>query len=332
MTLRLLNYNIRKFLLNPFQLWNSIKTVTGIVLFHLTKIYFPSKSPLVLMMEPTNLCNFNCPLCDKGAGKLTRPEGIMSVDDYKKIIQDAGRGLKMLMLWNQGEPFVNNKITEFVRIARKRNIFTIISTNGSLLSRNAEKIIGSGLDELIISLDGAKSETYDIYRQGGEFAGIVAGAKELVRIRGKKLHPLISLQFLLLKQNIDEIPEFEKLAEEIGADRVLWKTVQVGDEEDALKYLPVEEKFTRYRKGLKLNRRRNDCRRILFSAMIDWNGNMVPCCFDKNELFMLGNVIEQGFEKTWRGNAFTEFRRKIARNDRPDMCSNCTEGLEKLFL
>ena len=286
------------------------------------------------MIEPTNLCNFNCPLCDRGSGKLSRPDGRMSLEDFKSVLDNAGGGLKMAMLWNQGEPFINNNLIDFIKIASGRNIFTIISTNGSLLYKNTEEIIDSGLNELIISLDGASAETYNLYRQGGDFNKIVEGAKKLIQLRGKKLQPLISLQFLLLKQNANDISDFEKLAEDIGADRILWKTVQVGDESEAAEYLPEDERFTRYRKGdeLKLKRVRNSCRRILYSAVIDWNGNMVPCCFDKDEKYVVGNVLEQGFDRTWHGKEFAEFRRKIALDDKPEMCSNCTEGLEKLFI
>ena len=286
------------------------------------------------MVEPTNFCNFNCPLCDKGSGKLTRPEGSISLDNFTRILDDIGSGLKLLLLWNQGEPFINRELPAIVRAAKKRRIFTIISTNGSLLERNAADIVDSGLDEIIVSLDAANPETYNRYRRGGDFRVILEGVRELVRQRDGKSTPLISLQFLLLKHNLSEIADFKRLAADIGADRVLWKTVQVTDEKMAGTFLPSEGRFTRYSDShsLKLKRFRYDCRRILYSAVIDWNGNVVPCCFDKNEDFLLGNAFTENFNNIWRGDKFVHFRDIIANGKRPRMCANCTEGLRRLFI
>ena len=286
------------------------------------------------MIEPTNRCNFSCPLCDKGSGRLSRPEGIMSPEDLEKILLGAGPGLKMALLWNQGEPFINNKLTKMIRNLRERGIFTIVSTNGSLVSRNAEDIVASGLDELIISLDGSRKETYDLYRKGGDFDKIIAGVKRLAEVRGNSSKPLISLQFLLLKHNIDEIEEFKRLKKETGADRVLWKTVQVSNRSEADEYLPEDTQYTRYesRSDLRVKKRGFDCRRIIYSAVIDWNGNLVPCCFDKNENHVIGNVLQDGFSKVWFGREMMKFRQDIAAGNLPEMCYNCTEGLKRLFL
>lgn len=334
MKIRILRWWFNRYKLNLHQLSNLLSTVKGVVFFHLFKKYYPSQKPLILMIEPTNRCNFNCPLCDRGLGAITREEGIMSFSTFKNIINQAGKGLKLAMLWNQGEPLINKNFTEMVRYAKARNIFTVVSTNGSLLDRNAEKIVNSGLDELIISLDGATEKTFNLYRQGGDFNQIIEGVKKVVKLRGKRLSPLISLQFLLLKHNISEMEKFKDLAKEIGADRVLWKTVQVMDQNDAQEYLPENDKYSRYRKGKFGNLKRiyQGCRRILYSAVIDWNGNVVPCCFDKDEEYVVGNVLEDGLENVWRGEKYTKFRAQIASGDKPEMCSNCTEGLEKLFI
>ena len=297
------------------------------------KLSVPSR-PLILMVEPTNRCNYRCPLCDKGSGKLTRPEGDMSLDNFTNLLNMAGDSLKMLMLWNQGEPLLNHQLPDMIAQARSRGIFTVVSTNGSLLERKWAGLIDSGLDELIISLDGIDPSSYKKYRRGGNFQEVTEGIKAFAASRGKRFKPLISLQFLLLKENIDNIGEFEILAKELGADRVLLKTVQVANERQAEEYLPHELKFTRYsdHRAEKTRRRRFDCRKILYSAVIDWNGNMVPCCFDKNEDFVMGNVFADGLVESWNGEKFRVFRENIAAGKRPPMCYNCTEGLEKLFL
>jgi len=332
--IRLFRWWINRHKLNLHQLLNVLSTVKGAILFHLFKKYFPPRKPLILMIEPTNRCNFSCPLCDRGSGMITREEGIMSLSTFQNIINQTEKRLKLLMLWNQGEPLINKNFAEMVQYAKEKKVFTVVSTNGSLLERNAKKIIDSGLDELIISLDGATEETFKIYRQGGDFNTIVEGAQKLIKTRGKRLFPLVSLQFLLLKHNTSEIEDFQNLAKKIGADRVLWKTVQVMDQSGAEKYLPENDQYSRYKNGRfgQLKKTYDGCRRILYSAVIDWNGNVVPCCFDKDENYVVGNVVKDGLDKVWNGEKFAEFREKIASGDKPEMCSNCTEGLEKLFM
>lgn len=334
MNLRILRYHLHRYILNPPQFGNFLAMLWGLMRWKITGRYFPPRKPLILMIEPTNFCNFNCPLCDRGAGKLNRPEGFMSPSQFESLIAAAGNNLKLALLWNQGEPLLNKNFTQMVRAAKKRGIFCVVSTNGSLLDKFARDIVDSGLDELIVSLDGAKAETFNLYRRGGDFRSIIEGVKKVVRLRSGKSTPLISLQFLLLKHNTAEIADFKKLAADIGADRVLWKTVQVANTEEAEEYLPQESRFSRYsdKKRLKLRRVRKGCWRILYSAVIDWNGNMVPCCFDKDENFLLGNVFTDGFDQVWRGEKFARFRARLAQGKPPAICSNCTEGLKRIFV
>ncbi|MBC8277956.1 MAG: radical SAM protein [FCB group bacterium] len=334
MNRRLAVYRLSKIRLNFAQARSFVLTLINLIGWKSFRKLFFKAPPLILMIEPTNRCNFSCPLCDKGTGKLSRPEGSMSPEDQEEILKGAGPGLKMALLWNQGEPFINNKLTKMIGKLRERNVFTIVSTNGSLVSRNAKDIVDSGLDELIISLDGSRRETYDLYRRGGDFDEIVAGVRRLAEVRGDRNKPLISLQFLLLKHNVDEIEDFKRLKEETGADRVLWKTVQVSSRSEADEYLPEDTQYTRYegRSDLRVKKKGFDCRRIIYSAVIDWNGNLVPCCFDKDENHLIGNVLQQGFSKVWFSREMMKFRQDIAAGNLPEMCHNCTEGLKKLFI
>ena len=334
LTLRLTAYNISKIKLNLGQFSNFLLTSLNLISWKFFRKVPFRAGPLILMVEPTNRCNFSCPLCDKGADKLSRPEGIMPVENLEKILAEAGAGLKMVLLWNQGEPLINKNLPAMIKSLSEKDVFTIVSTNGSLVSRNAQRIVDSGLDELIISLDGSKKETYDLYRMGGDFDEIIKGVKELAAVRGKKLKPLISLQFLLLKHNIDEIEDFKRLRKETGADRILWKTVQVSTRTEAEEYLPNDTEFSRYsdRSASQVKKRSLDCRRIIYSAVVDWNGNMVPCCFDKDEKHVMGNVLERNFNEVWFSEEMMKFRRNIASGRMPEMCHNCTEGLKELFI
>jgi len=334
MNRRMLFYRLARARSTLPQILNMGISAASVLWWKFFKKGFVGSTPLILMVEPTDVCNFKCPLCDKGSGRLNRDSGYLKPAYFVKILDSAGSGLKMLYLWNQGEPFLNKELPAMIAAAKIRHIFCIVSTNGSLLERDAEAIAACGLDELIVSLDGADAETFNLYRRGGDFGKIVAGTKKLVQVRGKKSRPLISLQFLLLKHNYRQIEQFRRLQSETGADRILWKTAQVYSSAEAAEFLPADSSLSRYADAasLTLKRKRFDCRRILYSAVIDWNGNLVPCCFDKDENITLGNVLNDDLKSIWKSEKYREFRQKIAAGERPPMCANCTEGLERLFI
>ncbi len=327
-------YILRKFQLTPQQIINGVWSYYNIIIWNKRKRGPITPAPLMLMIEPTNRCNFKCPLCDRGSGKLSREVGEMTYSQFKNIIDQAGRNLKAIYLWNQGEPLLNKQLPEFIEYAVRKRIFTVISTNGSMLERIATRLLKASPDEIIVSLDGASEESYKKYRRGGDFSKIIKGVQYLSQLRGRNIRPLISLQFLLLKHNIDELNRLNQLLDITGADRVLLKTVQVSSSREAGEYLPLERRLSRYNdyRELKLRRRRGGCYRIFYSAVINWNGDMTPCCFDKDANFTLGNVFIEGLRTIWQGEKFNSFRRAVISGRGPKMCNNCTEGLERLYI
>ena len=136
-----------------------------------------------------------------------------------------------------------------VKYARSKGIYTITSTNGHFLNdKNARETIESGLDRLIISVDGTTQETYESYRIEGKLESVLQGAKNVVKWK-KELNsptPHIIFQFLVVKPNEHQIPDIYKLAEEIGVDEVKLKTAQVYDYENGNDLIPTIEKYARY--------------------------------------------------------------------------------------
>ena len=93
----------------------------------------------------------------------------MELGDFKHLVDQLGDEVFMMMMWNQGEPYINKCFNHMVRYAHERGIFTFTSTNGHFVRNDeqARAIVESGLDELIVSLDGVDQETYEKYRVGG---------------------------------------------------------------------------------------------------------------------------------------------------------------------
>ena len=290
--------------------------------------------PISISIEPTTSCNLRCPECPSGLRSFTRPTGMLATEMNAKVIDELAPELFYITYYFQGEPYLNPSFTEMVRYASDKNIFTATSTNAHYLDdENCKKTIDSGLSKLIISIDGIEHSSYEKYRIGGKLDNVIAGTKNMVewkRKTGSKT-PEIVWQFIVFRHNQDEIPKLEDEAKKLGVDRVSVKTAQVYNFEDNTDLIPTLEKYSRYKlvEGVyKIkNKLLNQCWRMWSSAVITWDGKIVPCCFDKDATHQMGEVAEQKFEEIWKGEEYQRFRNHILQSrSEIDICKNCTEG------
>lgn len=290
-----------------------------------------SGRPLSLFIEPTNICNLKCPLCPTGNGLLKKNKGYMSLENYKKIIDQLGSTAFSVTLWNYGEPSLNKDFFEMIKYAKKKGLKVITSTNGILFKdkENAAKLIDSGLDELVFAVDGATEETYTKYRRNGNFNMLVEGIKELTHLKKerKSYFPFLSMQFIIMKDNEHEVEKIQDLAKELNVDELILKTVFLfNDASKAEKYLPKEKKYSRYID----NARCKDslipgCDGLWTGININYDGTVVVCCFDYPENFKLGNIFEDDFENgIWNSEQMQKFREMVwDKKDSIIMCKNC---------
>ena len=340
------------------RLWNAAKVIASMGLSWSLRRPVVWGRPFMLMVEPTNLCNLKCPLCPSGNGEMSRERGNMDLGHYRKLIDETGDDLVLLLLWNQGEPFINKSLAEMIRYAHDKRIPTITSTNGHFVRTREEalELVDSGLDEIIISLDGVDQETYERYRVGGKLERVLGAARLLAAAKRERSSrtPLVNLQFIVFRHNEEDLTEAERLARELEADQFLVKTAQVYSPEDAATFLPEQDLYRRY-EGLEENSRpaggegnglrvkgqpARGCKVLWYSSMVNWNGDVAPCCFDKDVDYRLGNAFsadaangqEGTFGEAWRSRAYADFRRTV-HGDRGavDMCRNCSEGYRGMF-
>jgi len=324
------------------RLWNCIKVLSSMGFSWLARRPVVWGSPFMLMVEPTNFCNLKCPLCPSGNGQMTRPRGSMDLKSFKKLVDQVHQDVFLMMLWNQGEPYINRCFNEMVRYAHERRIFTFTSTNGHFIRtpEQAGQIVESGLDEIIFSLDGVDQETYERYRVGGKIERVFAGIQLLVQAKEElgSPTPLVNLQFIVMKHNEKDLAEAERRARELKVDKFLIKTAQVYSPVQAEAFLPIEEDYSRYEgegngkltvKGQPVR----GCKVLWYSSMVNWNGAVAPCCFDKDVDFEMGQAFDgSSFARIWWGRPYMDFRQKIL-SDRKSvtMCLNCSEGYRGMF-
>jgi radical SAM protein with 4Fe4S-binding SPASM domain len=321
--------------LTPQRLWNAARVLGS---------YYYSKwshrpvqwgYPISISFEPTTSCNLRCPECPSGLRSFTRPRGMLEQEFFKKTIDELSRELLYLIFYFQGEPYLNPGFLDMVSYASGRGIYTATSTNAHYLNdENARRTVESGLDRLIISIDGTTQEVYEQYRRGGHLDKVLAGARNIVKwkreLRSKT--PFIFFQFLVVKPNEHQIEEVRKLGAEIGVDQVRFKTAQVYDYVHGNRLIPTLDKFSRYRKNgdgtyAVKNKLANHCWRLWHDPVITWDGLVVPCCFDKDASKRMGDLKQQSFKEVWNNETYRGFRAQILKGRKNiDICANCSEG------
>ncbi len=251
------------------------------------------------------------------------------------VLDEIGNTLQYLTFYFQGEPFIHPKMVDLIGMASSRGIFTATSTNAHFISTKvAEEIVESGLNQLIISIDGTSQEVYEAYRKRGSLDKVIEGTTNILaaRRRKKSVFPLVYFQFLVVKPNEHQIEEVQTLGAKMGVDGVLLKTAQVYDYENGNELIPTIDKYARYEKGsdgkfhLK-NSMLNQCWKMWHSCVVTWDGRLVPCCFDKDATHELGQLGSQSFREIWMGREYQSFRGSLLRSrSEIEMCKNCSEG------
>ncbi len=320
------------------KLWNAARVYGSFQLTRLTGKPIQWGMPISVSFEPTTSCNLRCPECPSGLRAFTRPTGMLNNDFFSRTINDLHKDLLYLIFYFQGEPYLNPDFLKMVQFAHQKGIYTATSTNAHYLTdEKARETVESGLDRLIISIDGTTQDVYEQYRVGGQLNKVLEGTQRIVywKKKLKSRTPFIFFQFLVVKPNEHQLDDIRKIGKEIGVDQVRFKTAQVYDyENDPHQLIPTIDKYSRYKQDAAGKRQvksglRNQCWKLWHANVITWDGLVVPCCFDKDATHRLGNLQTQSFREIWKSEAYRDFRNQLTNGRKNiDICSNCSEGLK----
>lgn len=291
--------------------------------------------PVSISIEPTTSCNLRCPECPSGLRAFSRPTGMLDSALFQNVIDQLAPTLSYLTFYFQGEPYLHPFFLEMVEYASSRGIYTATSTNAHYLTEEvARQTVASGLDRLIISIDGTTQSAYQAYRIGGSLEKVLTGTRNVIAARkllgAKKPH--VIFQFLVVGPNEHQIPEVRSIARRFGVDQVIFKTAQIYDFAKGSPLIPKQDRYSRYRKkddgsyALK-GKMEDHCWKMWHSCVVTWDGKVVPCCFDKDARFVMGDLNEKSFEEIWKGESYDRFRASLLTSRTEiEMCRNCTEG------
>lgn len=287
-------------------------------------------TPAYISIEPTNVCNLQCPECPTGNKTSTVDKGYITQEILQSVIEACKPYTIAVNLYFQGEPFLHTNIIPMITAVHNANMLSSISTNAHFIdTQNAEAIIQSGLTHLIVSFDGYNQESYKIYRKNGSFEKVTQALEALQQAKQKlKSHtPLVELQCLLFAHTQTHTNTIQQLGKQYGADRVVFKTAQLYSAEN-IDMLP-HNKHSRYivqNNSLHIKHPlKNACWRMWSSCVVSWQGNILPCCFDKNHTFSYGNITDTQFHDILKSTQTHRFKRLIHNNRKSiEMCRNCS--------
>jgi len=288
--------------------------------------------PINLTIEPTNFCNLRCPICETGLDILNRPKGRMTLDNFKKIIDNVGGQVNSIMFYFMGETFLNKESYDIIKYAKSKGIFIETCTNGDII--DPMKLVESRIDKVEFQLGGLTQETHQKYRVNGDLEKTIENARISIKERNKKglLSPEIHVNLILMKHNEHEIQDFFRLVEEIGADEGHIINPCVRTIEQANEMLPSDEKYIIYntselKKGKVVPNivPNNRCDMLYYSTVIMWDGSVVPCCRDPTGKYIMGNAIEEDFKRIWNNRKYRTFRKNVFENQKDvDLCKLCS--------
>ena len=323
-----------------------LKKIMNWILVEASSLVRPARPlgwPTHLQIEPSSFCNIRCALCPVTEG-LNRPSGHMNEELFKRLIDECGEYLFLILFWDWGEPFLNPAAYKMISYAKERNIKIMSSSNGHIFSRKsqAEKLVLSGMDSLVFAVDGITQETYEKYRQGGDLQAVIRGIKNVVDMKRalKSPSPFIVLRFIAMRHNEHEIPKVKDFARSLGVDALTFRTLYPYDDGEycstklnGLEFVPQNPSYQRFKidpeGGSRIRRRRNPCKALWNNPAIHWNGRVCPCTFDPHEQYLLGDLTKQSFREIWYGNSYRRLRHRFRRNyqDVP-LCRECTNAFE----
>ena len=291
-------------------------------------------APLFVSVEPASVCQLRCPACPVGLRdvEMSRSrdlERTMSLDVWHRALAEIRDTAFVVQFYFQGEPLLNKDLPQMIREAHEAGLYTILSTNAQAMTDTmAEALVNSGLDRIIISMDGLTDESYNAYRVGGSLEKTKAALRYLrkSKIENRESKILIELQCLRLRTNEHEWTEFKRQYKELGADRLVFKTAQLYNYANGHPLMPTNPKYSRYiqgEDGLYHRRKlRKGCWRVWSGVVITTNGDVLPCCYDKNHAYAYGNIMHTPLKELFANNKAMAFR-QTAFQQFPKICQEC---------
>ncbi len=299
--------------------------------------------PFILNVEPGNICNLKCPLCPTGSGAPGMTKGFIDLALFKHIFNQLNGVLTSVNLFSWGEPLLNKELVNIIKHIKESDklIHVTISTN---LNIRDDKLLAdltdSGIDEIIVSCDGATKESYGKYRVGGDFDLVMHNLKLLIK-KKQELNTKTDIiwNFIVFKHNEGEIVKARQIAESMGASfRIGLMRISMKDEilkphKEAISkdkdWIPDNSGYSAYDKERCLPKKiLKTCRKPWQEISVNWDGKVFPCCAIFGEEYNVGDARKESITKIWNNSKFVAARKEILHKGRAanTICGICRDN------
>lgn len=318
-----------------------------------------------LQVEVTGACNLRCRMCLVRYREKLGHEARFPLDRFVALLDELP-ALEQVTLQGLGEPLLHPELEDMVAAASARGLRVGFNTNGTLLThRRIEALLDAHPTWVHVSVDGARPETFEAIRDGARFGPVVRNLRRLVEHRAARgtPDPHIQLNTVLMRSNLDELPDIVRLAADIGVDRMWLQALShdFSDAGDDVAYVAIRS-FTRaeavWADGRPEGELFAEARRIADEAGLDlrlpdqpdpaatsapngepqlpcdwpWTGAYVthdgvvqPCCMVMgDDRVSLGRLGDGPFDAIWRGDAYAAFREALCSDEPPAVCRGCS--------
>ena len=300
--------------------------------------------PTFISVEPANFCQLRCPECPVGIASSPHrlsPHRLMPLSIFERVLEQVQSTAHTMQFYFQGEPLLNKQLPEMIAMAHKVGLYTIVSTNAQTLSRcTAEALVKSGLNRIIVSIDGFSEESYAAYRVGGSLQKALEGLKHIANAKAEFHSRIrIELQILRLKSNEHEWGWIKKNYKKLGATHLVFKTAQLYDFEHGHPLMPTNERYSRYKRtidGTYIHKKKtihnslsnihhSPCFRLWSGCVITTTGEILPCCYDKGHHYAFGNILFLSLRDIFHSKKANNFRLHVLKSQKsqPNICNNC---------
>lgn len=278
--------------------------------------------PPVLILEPTTFCQLHCPLCIRESKDFKRSNKHMNIKLVEKLLRECGSRLCVVILHNQGEPFLHPEIIKIIELFRKYDIIVKISTNGNYKEDISKAIVRSGLDHIIFDIDGDTQEVYEKYRIGGSLDVVLSNLKKLSEAKKEynSRTPFIDARVIAMKHNIERIDYIKRLLDNYDIDLFTIKKSVIRDEDEfegAMSFIPDVFQRDRYKVP-------QSCHYPWINFCVLVNGEVSPCCYDEKGELILGDIQKDSIRSILNNSSYIKMRQLMKNNPmKVPMCAKC---------
>jgi len=270
--------------------------------------------PVEYIVETTAKCNLYCPMCPRETHK--QPKADMTEDVFERLVRESGDTAEHMMLIGLGEPFMDPQIFKRIELCHAHSISSLLSTNGTFLDEKlSARVLDSPLEQITLSFDGARKESFEFYRKGAKFEKVRDNFVRFSRMKHEKRSKLqIVVQMVKMDGNADEVDDFI----------AFWNAVPGVDQ---LRIKADETNLMRPDAGHSASDWKHPCHYLWRGPMyVKQNGDIYPCC----QSYMLdgkplGNLETESLFQIWNAGPMQEMRRLhvTGRGGEVDICSRC---------